>query len=133
MRIIAKVISRANSKPRCSGCGKHRSGYHRMSQPRKFEFIPIWNIPVLALLYHAPGELPRLRHQGRGCPLGAKQACELQCLTSFSCIMGHTNELERNRSLLPDKLGQRLPFIEIICRFGNETPRFGRYHRHRCR
>ena len=50
MRIIAKVISRANSKPKCSGCGKPRPGYDRMPQPREFEFIPIWNIPV-ALSY----------------------------------------------------------------------------------
>ena len=46
MRIIAKVIPRANSKPRCSCCGKLRPGYDRMQQPREFEFIPIWNIPV---------------------------------------------------------------------------------------
>lgn len=46
MRIIADVIPRANSKPRCSGCGKPRPGYDRMSKPREFEFIPIWNIPV---------------------------------------------------------------------------------------
>ena len=50
MRIIAKVVPRTNSKPRCSGCGKHRPGYDRMSLPREFEFIPIWNIPV-ALSY----------------------------------------------------------------------------------
>ena len=50
MRIIAKVIPRTNSKPRCSGCGKHRPGYDRISLPREFEFIPIWNIPV-ALSY----------------------------------------------------------------------------------
>jgi len=46
MRIIATVIPRANGKPRCSGCGKPRPGYDRMSPPREFEFIPIWNIPV---------------------------------------------------------------------------------------
>jgi len=46
MRIIAEVIARANRKPRCAGCAKPRPGYDRMPRPRKFEFIPIWNIPV---------------------------------------------------------------------------------------
>jgi transposase len=46
MRIIANVIPRANGKPRCSGCGKHRPGYDHMPVPRQFEFIPVWNIPV---------------------------------------------------------------------------------------
>jgi len=45
-RIIAEVVPRANSRPRCSGCGKPRPGYDRMSRPREFEFIPVWNIPV---------------------------------------------------------------------------------------
>lgn len=45
-RVIAEIIPRANGKPRCSGCGKPRPGYDRMSGPRQFEFIPLWNIPV---------------------------------------------------------------------------------------
>ncbi len=45
-RIIAEIIPRANSRPRCSGCGKPRPGYDRMPRPREFEFIPVWNIPV---------------------------------------------------------------------------------------
>lgn len=49
-RIVAEVRPRANSKPRCSGCNKPRPGYDRMPQPRSFEFIPIYNIPV-ALSY----------------------------------------------------------------------------------
>lgn len=46
MRIVAHVQPRSNSKPRCSGCGRACPGYDRMSQPRSFEFIPIYNIPV---------------------------------------------------------------------------------------
>jgi transposase len=45
-RIIAEIVPRANSRPRCSGCGKPRPGCDRMPKPREFEFIPIWNIPV---------------------------------------------------------------------------------------
>jgi transposase len=48
--IVAEIQPRSNSKARRSGCNRARPGYDRMSQPRPFEFIPIYNIPV-TLLY----------------------------------------------------------------------------------
>ena len=45
-RIIAEVRARHGSKLKCSGCGKSCPGYDRMVEPRLFEFVPIWNIPV---------------------------------------------------------------------------------------
>ena len=50
-RIIAKIIPRSNSKPRCSGCGKPGPGYDRIPSLREFQFIPVWNIPV-SFLYN---------------------------------------------------------------------------------
>jgi len=46
-QIIVGIVPRANSRPICSGCAKRRPGYDRMPSPREFEFIPVWNIPVL--------------------------------------------------------------------------------------
>src|SRR5437773_8735085 len=43
--LIVTVVARANSRPICSGCEKAGPGYDAM-KPRRFEFIPIWNIPV---------------------------------------------------------------------------------------
>jgi transposase len=37
---------RANGRPVCSGCGKVRPGYDRSSEPRRFEFVPLWGILV---------------------------------------------------------------------------------------
>jgi transposase len=37
---------RANGHPVCSGCGKARPGYDRSSDPRRFEFVPMWGILV---------------------------------------------------------------------------------------
>jgi transposase len=45
-RIIAEVRARKGTKPLCSGCGKPRAGYDQAPDPRLFEFIPIYNIPV---------------------------------------------------------------------------------------
>ena len=43
--LIVPVVARANSRPICSGCEKAGPGYDAM-KPRRFEFIPVWNIPV---------------------------------------------------------------------------------------
>ncbi len=40
---------RANGRPICSGCGKARPGYDRAEEPRRFEFVPLWMIPVFLL------------------------------------------------------------------------------------
>jgi transposase len=40
------IRSRANGRPVCSGCGKRRPGYDRMA-PRRFEFVPLWQIAVV--------------------------------------------------------------------------------------
>jgi transposase len=38
-----ELIPRKNSRPICSGCGSRRPGYDRLN-PRRFQFIPLWNI-----------------------------------------------------------------------------------------
>ena len=40
-----QVRARANSRPRCSGCGQPGPGYDRQA-PRRFEFVPLWQIAV---------------------------------------------------------------------------------------
>jgi transposase len=40
-----QVRARANSRPRCSGCGQPGPGYDRRP-PRRFEFVPLWQIAV---------------------------------------------------------------------------------------
>ncbi|MFQ3242415.1 MAG: transposase [Lentimonas sp.] len=45
-RIIVEVRALRGTKPKCSGCGKACPGYDRMAEPRLFEFVPVWNIPV---------------------------------------------------------------------------------------
>lgn len=43
--------ARANSRPRCSGCGRGGAGYNTLA-PRRFEFVPLWSIKVY--LVYAP-------------------------------------------------------------------------------
>ncbi len=44
--IHAVIRRRSNSKGICSGCGEPAPGYDRSSEPRLFDFIPIWGYQV---------------------------------------------------------------------------------------
>jgi transposase len=44
--IEVPIRERANGRPVCSGCGKRRPGYDRL-KPRRFEFVPLWQIAVV--------------------------------------------------------------------------------------
>lgn len=43
------ITPRANSKAICSVCEKPAPGYDTAAKPRSFQYIPLWNIPVLLL------------------------------------------------------------------------------------
>jgi transposase len=43
--LVATIRPRKNGKVLCSGCGKPRKLYDRLEK-RRFEFVPLWNIPV---------------------------------------------------------------------------------------
>jgi transposase len=43
--LVAVVRPRKNGKVLCSGCGTPRKLYDRLEK-RRFEFVPLWNIPV---------------------------------------------------------------------------------------
>jgi transposase len=43
--IEVPIEPRINSRPICSGCGRPSPGYDRL-QPRRFEFVPLWQIAV---------------------------------------------------------------------------------------
>jgi transposase len=43
------IRPRRGSRGICSGCGKARPGYDRESEPRRFEFVPLWGIAVFFL------------------------------------------------------------------------------------
>ena len=49
-RIEITMRSRSNGQAICSGCGGRQPGYDRQPEPRRFEFVPLWNIAV-TLIY----------------------------------------------------------------------------------
>lgn len=47
-RLEVTLRPRANGRPVCSGCQRVRPGYDRLAE-RRFEFVPLWAIPVVFL------------------------------------------------------------------------------------
>ncbi len=45
--IEVTLRARENGLPTCSGCGQRCSGYDHQPKPRRFEFVPLWMIPVV--------------------------------------------------------------------------------------
>jgi len=45
LRLEIDIEPRKGSRAICSGCEQHRPGYDRL-RPRRFEFVPVWAIPV---------------------------------------------------------------------------------------
>lgn len=43
------IRPRRSSRAICSGCGQARPGYDRESEPRRFEFVPLWGMAVFFL------------------------------------------------------------------------------------
>jgi transposase len=46
--LLVQIVPRLNSQPKCSGCGRVGPGYDTL-KPRRFEFVPLWGIPVFFL------------------------------------------------------------------------------------
>ena len=45
LALVIEITARANSRPICSGCG-HRRPWYDTQGSRRFEFVPLWGIPV---------------------------------------------------------------------------------------
>ncbi|MDD8050747.1 MAG: ISL3 family transposase [Verrucomicrobiota bacterium] len=44
--LMVRIEPRKNGRPVCSQCGRPGTIYDHQPEPRYFEFIPLWNIPV---------------------------------------------------------------------------------------
>lgn len=49
LRIEITMHSRKNGRAVCSGCGERRPGYDRLPDSRRFDFVPLWMIPVFLI------------------------------------------------------------------------------------
>ena len=59
IHIELTMRARGNGRPTCSGCGDRCRGYDTQPKPRRFDFIPIWMIPVVLIYTMRRVECPR--------------------------------------------------------------------------
>lgn len=45
-KLVVTIRARANGKPCCSECGLRCGTYDTAQKPRRFQFVPLWGIPV---------------------------------------------------------------------------------------
>jgi transposase len=51
--------ARGNGLPACSGCGRRCPGYDTQPNPRRFDFVPLWMIPVVLIYTMRRVDCPR--------------------------------------------------------------------------
>ncbi|MGA9131045.1 MAG: ISL3 family transposase [Candidatus Sulfotelmatobacter sp.] len=56
--IEVQIVPRAKSRPICSSCGRKGPGYDRLP-PRRFEFVPLWQIAVFFVYAMRRVDCPR--------------------------------------------------------------------------
>jgi hypothetical protein len=49
LALLVEILARAQSRPICSGCGRHGPGYDTL-EPRRFEFVPLWGIAIFSCM-----------------------------------------------------------------------------------
>src|SRR3989304_694878 len=69
LTIEVPIEPRANGRAVCSGCGQRRPGYDRLP-PRRFEFVPLWQIAVVFVYALRRVGCPRCGGGGEGGPWG---------------------------------------------------------------
>lgn len=58
LALLVHIREGGRSRGRCSGCMRKRPGYDRLAE-RRFEFVPLWNIPVHFVYAPRRVECPR--------------------------------------------------------------------------
>jgi transposase len=57
--IEVTMRARGNGLPTCSGCGQRCAGYDSQPTPRRFDFVPLWMIPVVLIYTMRRVDCPR--------------------------------------------------------------------------
>ena len=87
------IVPRANGRPICSGCGKRRPGYDRLA-PRRFEFVPLWQIAVVFIYALRRVDCPRCGVVVEQRSLGRRQVAADQQLSMVPGRLGAAAVLE---------------------------------------
>lgn len=67
--------ARENGLPTCSGCGTRCSGYDHQPTPRRFDFVPLWMIPVVLVYTMRRVNCPRCGVKVERVPWAEGKSC----------------------------------------------------------
>ena len=75
LSIEVRVRPRAGTRATCSQCRRRGPGYDTQAV-RRFDFVPLWHIPVVFLYAMRRVSCPALRRAGRSPPVGHRQSTD---------------------------------------------------------
>ena len=105
--IEISMRARENGLPTCSGCGERCSGYDTQPKARRFDFVPLWIIPVVLVYTMRRVNCPSCGVKVERVPWSEGKSP----LTTEQMVLGwlvSSDELEGSGGVLSGELGSRL-------------------------
>ena len=105
--ILVTLQPHQRSRPICSGCGKKRPGYDNRPV-RRFEFVPLWNIPVILLyaMRRVASTAPNAASKSSE-SLGQTVSTNPLTATVFSWLLGPSDSVGRRPPPSLERAGTR--------------------------
>jgi hypothetical protein len=117
--IEAWIEPRKNSKAICSGCGTAQPGYDTNLEPRRFEFIPVWGIPVFFLYFMRRVDCKMCGVRTEQVPWGEGKKTADQGVHAISRQLGSGTVLAGSRKTFSHELGEGFSLSRIRRRMGS--------------
>ena len=131
LALTIAIAPHGRNRPRCSGCGRRGGVYDRLA-PRRFEFVPLWGIPVFLIYSMRRVSCPTLRRSGRVGPLGRRQV-ESKTTNQLRVVpgdLGQAFELDRDEAqVFRTSWGDQV-FRSVETRRGLGSPSHAELFRH---
>ena len=99
--------ARENGQPTCSQCGDRCAGYDTSPTARRFEFIPLWMIPVVLVYTMRRVQCPRCGVKVESVPWAEVKKSTDDRVQVVPCRVGPPHELAGSGGQLSGELGSR--------------------------
>jgi transposase len=117
--VQVRVVVHVGTRGRCLKCQYRCVGYDRLPE-RRWQFLPLWGIPVWVCLCSAPGAVQRAWSGSGAYPVEQRQESVDERHDGFSGALGEAAELAGNSADISDHLGIGVSLGGVVCAVGLE-------------
>ena len=119
--LLVSLRPHGRSRPVCSGCDRKGPGYDTLAE-RRFEFVPLWAIPVFFLYAMRRVDCPRCGVTVEKVPWADGKHQSTFSFRLFLASWAKRTQLEGNRDDLRHQLGHRLSLGRLGRPLGTGAP-----------